>query len=135
MASVNKVMIVGYLGREPELRYLPDGNPVVTLSVATSERWKDRATGQAKESTEWHRVVMFRGLADIAEKYLQKGSLVFIEGRLRTKSWKDKNGVERFTTEIVAEEMKMLGGGRGKGDEKQQTLNNAAQFDPDDIPF
>jgi single-strand DNA-binding protein len=114
MASVNKVIIVGNLGKDPETRYMPNGDAVCNITVATSETWKDKATGEKKEATEWHRIVFFRKLAEIAGQYLKKGSSVYIEGSLKTRKWQDKDGNDRYTTEIVADEMKMLGG-RGQG--------------------
>ena len=116
MASVNKVILVGNLGADPETRYLPSGDPVTNLRLATTDSWKDKASGEKKEATEWHRVVLFRRLAEIAGQYLKKGSQVYIEGRLRTRKWQDKDGQERYTTEIEAEEMKMLGGRQGQGE-------------------
>jgi single-strand DNA-binding protein len=109
MASVNKVILVGNLGQEIELRYTPGGDAVCNLSLATTDSWKDKATGERKELTEWHRVSMFGKLAEIAGQYLRKGSQVYIEGSLRTRKWTDKEGVERYTTEIRCDEMKMLG--------------------------
>ena len=116
MASVNKVILVGNLGADPETRYLPSGDPVTNLRLATTESWKDKASGEKKEATEWHRVVLFRRLAAIAGQYLKKGSQVYIEGRIRTRKWQDKDGQERYTTEIEAEEMKMLGSRQGQGE-------------------
>lgn len=116
MASVNKVILVGNLGADPETRYLPSGDPVTNLRLATTETWKDKASGERREATEWHRVVLFRRLAEIAGQYLKKGSQVYIEGRIRTRKWQDKDGQERYTTEIEAEEMKMLGGRQGQGE-------------------
>jgi single-strand DNA-binding protein len=113
MASVNKVIIVGALGRDPETRYTPGGDAVTNLSVATSEQWNDKATGKKKELTEWHRIVFYRKLAEIAGEYLKKGSQVYIEGKLHTRKWTDKEGVERYTTEIVADAMQMLGSRQG----------------------
>lgn len=110
MASVNKVILIGNLGADPEVRYSQNGNAICNLRLATTESWKDKATGEKKESTEWHRVVMYRGLAEIAERYLKKGSQVYIEGSIRTRKWQDKSGVDRYTTEIEADEMTMLGG-------------------------
>lgn len=117
MASVNKVILVGNLGRDPETRYMPSGEAVCNFSLATSETWKDKATGERKEATEWHRVVLFGRLAEIAAQYLRKGSAVYIEGSLRTRKWTDQSGQERYTTEIRADVMKMLGsrGGSGAG--------------------
>jgi single-strand DNA-binding protein len=115
MASVNKVIIVGALGRDPETRYTPGGDAITNVSVATSEQWKDKTTGEKKEMTEWHRVVFYRKLAEVAGEYLKKGSQVYIEGKLHTRKWKDKEGVERYTTEIIADNMQMLGGRQGSG--------------------
>jgi len=109
MASVNKVILVGNLGKDPEVRYMTNGDAVANVTIATSDTWKDKATGEKKESTEWHRVVFYRKLAEIVSQYLKKGSQVYIEGRIRTRKWQDKEGQERYTTEIEAEEMKMLG--------------------------
>jgi len=109
MASVNKVILVGNLGRDPETRYSPDGAAITNVTLATSDRWKDKASGEMKEATEWHRVVFFGRLAEIAGEYLKKGRPVYVEGRLRTRKWTDKDGNERYTTEIVADNMQMLG--------------------------
>jgi single-strand DNA-binding protein len=119
MASVNKVILVGNLGRDPETRYMPDGAAITNASVATSFQWNDKASGEKKEETEWHRVV-FRGkLAEIAGEYLKKGRPVYVEGRLKTRKWQDKEGRDTYTTEIIAQEMQLLGGreGMGGGDE------------------
>jgi len=111
MASVNKVIIVGHLGRDPEIRYSPEGLAICTLSVATSSQWKDKRTGEAREETEWHRVVMYKRLAEIAGEYLKKGRAVYIEGRLKTRKWQDKEtGADRYSTEVLADQMQMLGG-------------------------
>ncbi|WP_313950421.1 single-stranded DNA-binding protein [Accumulibacter sp.] len=115
MASVNKVILVGNLGADPETRYLPNGDAVCNIRIATSESWKDKQTGDKKEATEWHRIVFFRRLAEIAGQYLKKGSSVYVEGSLKTRKWQDKDGNERYTTEIVGNEMKMLGGREGLG--------------------
>jgi single-strand DNA-binding protein len=115
MASINKVILIGNLGRDPETRYLPDGGAVTNVSVATTDVWKDKS-GEKQERTEWHRVAFFGRLAEIAGEYLKKGSPVYIEGRLQTRKWQDKDGQDRYTTEIVANEMKMLGS-RGGGSE------------------
>jgi single-strand DNA-binding protein len=114
--GVNKVIIVGNLGNDPETRYMPSGSAVTNLSVATNESWKDKQTGEQKDRTEWHKVAMFGRLAEIAAEYLRKGSQVYIEGRLQTRKWQDQNGNDRWTTEIVANEMQMLGGRGGGGD-------------------
>ena len=116
MASVNKVIIVGNLGRDPEVRYTPDGASITNVTIATTDTWKDKATGEKKEATEWHRVVFFGKLAEIAGQYLKKGRQVYVEGALRTRKWQDKEGQERYTTEIVANEMKMLGSREGMSD-------------------
>ena len=150
MTSVNKVILVARLGKDPETRYAPSGDAVTNITVATTETWKDKATGEKREATEWHRVVFFGKLAEIAGQYLKKGSQVYLEGKLKTRKWQDKDGHERYTTEINADEMKMLG---GKGDgqqsepqrqqqapQRQQAPQKPAsgggfnEFD-DDIPF
>ena len=113
--GINKVIIVGNVGGDPETRYMPSGSAVTNLTVATNESWKDKQTGEQKERTEWHRVAMFNRLAEIAAEYLRKGSQVYIEGKLRTRKWQDKNGQDRYTTEIIADEMQMLGGRGGGG--------------------
>src|ERR687895_2204693 len=119
MASVNKVIVVGNLGRDPETRYMPDGGAITNVSVATSFQWTDKASGEKKEETEWHRVV-FRGkLAEVAGEYLKKGSQVYVEGRLRTRKWQDKDGQDKYTTEIVAERMQMLGARSGAGEPRE----------------
>jgi single-strand DNA-binding protein len=115
MASVNKVIVMGNLGRDPETRYSPDGGAITNIAVATSRQWKDKASGERKEETEWHRIVFFGRQAEIAGEYLKKGRPVYVEGRLKTRKWQDKEGVERFTTEIVAEELQLLGGREGGG--------------------
>lgn len=148
MASVNKVILVGNLGRDPETRYMPSGEAVCNFSLATSETWKDKATGERKEATEWHRVVLFGRLAEIAAQYLRKGSAVYIEGSLRTRKYTDKDGVERYSTEIRADTMKMLGGRQdGEGHPQQRQAAPQRQQAPqpqyssgfddmtDDIPF
>ncbi len=112
MASINKVILVGNLGQDPEVKYMPSGGAVTNISIATTDSWKDKATGEKKENTEWHRVVFFNRLAEIVGEYLRKGSQVYIEGNLRTRSWED-NGVKRYSTEIVAREMQMLGSRAG----------------------
>ena len=114
MAGVNKVILIGNLGRDPEVRHLESGASVASFSIATTESYKDRNTGERRDVTEWHNIVLWRGLADIAEKYLKKGSTVYIEGKLRTRSW-EKDGVTRYTTEVVGDQMTMLGGNPGGG--------------------
>ena len=151
MASINKVILIGNLGKDPELKFLQSGQPVANFSIATSEKWKDKSTGETKEQTEWHNIIMFGKLAEIAGQYLKKGSSVFVEGRLQTRKWQDKNGQDRYTTEIIANEMKMLG---SRGDQSgsqpaqrprsqsNQDARNKATFDAqapagfdDDIPW
>jgi len=143
--GINKVIIVGNLGGDPETRYMPSGSAVTNLTVATNESWKDKQTGEQKERTEWHKVAMFNRLAEIAAEYLRKGSQVYIEGKLRTRKWQDKEGKDRWTTEIIADEMQMLsgrGGGGGGSAPMSQDSGSAsapAQAGPDDfdddIPF
>ncbi len=113
MASVNKVILVGNLGADPETRFMPNGDAVANVRLATTETWKDKQTGEKRELTEWHRVVFYRKLAEIVGQYLKKGSSVYVEGRIRTRKWQDKEGQERYTTEIEASEMQMLGGRSG----------------------
>jgi len=115
MASVNKVILVGNLGRDPETRYSPDGAAITNVSLATTDTWKDKNSGDKQEKTEWHRIVFFDRLAEIAGEYLKKGSQVYVEGRLQTRKWTDKDGNERYTTEIRAERMQMLGSRAGAG--------------------
>lgn len=156
MASrgVNKVILVGNLGKDPEVRYLPNGGAVANITLATSESWRDKATGEQKEQTEWHRVVLFGKLAEVAGEYLRKGSKVYIEGQLRTRKWTDQSGVEKYTTEVlvnVGGVMQMLGGKQGGNEQGSSPRNNSQQrnqpaqqqshhseppmdFD-DDIPF
>lgn len=143
--SINKVMLIGNLGTDPEVRYLPNGNPVATINIATSESWRDKQSGEQQDRTEWHRVVMFNRLAEIVGEYLKKGSKVYIEGKLRTRKWQDKNGQDRYTTEVLADEMQMLdskGGTSGgytpqqssSSEESSYSSDKAPAFD-DDIPF
>jgi single-strand DNA-binding protein len=127
MASVNKVIIVGNLGRDPEVRYTPNGDSITNVTIATTDTWKDKATGEKKEATEWHRVVFFGKLAEIAGQYLKKGRQVYVEGALRTRKWTDKEGQERYTTEIVANEMKMLGSREGMSDAPPRESGGGAQ--------
>lgn len=115
MASVNKVILVGNLGRDPETRYMPSGDAITNITIATTDSWKDKATGEKRDATEWHRVAFFGKLAEIAGQYLKKGSQVYVEGSLRTRKWQDKDGQERYTTEIRADSMQMLGGRAGAG--------------------
>jgi len=108
MATLNKVTLIGYLGHDPEIRYTAVGDPVAHLSLATTETWKDKASGEKREATEWHRVVLYRKLAEIAGEYLKKGSHVYIEGKLQTRKWSGKDGIERSTTEIIGDDLRML---------------------------
>ena len=114
MASVNKVILIGNLGRDPETRYMPDGGAITNISVATTDVWKDK-NGEKQEKTEWHRVAFFGKLAEIAGEYLKKGSQVYVEGRLQTRKWQDKEGVDKYTTEVIADRMQMLGSRQGMG--------------------
>jgi len=137
--GINKVILVGHLGGDPETRYMPSGSAVTNLRVATSESWKDKSSGEQQERTEWHRVAMFGRLAEIAAEYLRKGSQVYIEGSLRTRKWQDKEGHDRWSTEIIANEMQMLGG-RGEASAPARSAPAAAESAPpdefnDDIPF
>lgn len=144
MSGVNKVILVGRLGKDPEVRHLENGATVANFSMATSETYKDRNTGERREQTEWHNVVLWRGLAEVAEKYVKKGDMIYVEGKLRTRSW-EKDGITRYTTEIVGDNMTMLGGGGGSG--SQPSMNQepsyqtqAAPSTPvddatDDLPF
>jgi len=131
--GVNKVIILGNLGQDPKIQQLPSGGTVTSISVATSESWKDKNTGQQEQRTEWHRVVFFNKLAEIAGQYLKKGSKVYIEGSIRTKTW-DKDGEKRYTTEIVANEMQMLDSKGEGGNSGNNSTQTTPEFD-DDIPF
>ncbi|MGB8326263.1 MAG: single-stranded DNA-binding protein [Steroidobacteraceae bacterium] len=147
--GINKVILVGHLGADPETRALPSGTTVANIRVATSESWKDKQSGDQQERTEWHNVAMFGRLGEIAAEYLRKGSQVYIEGRLRTRKWQDKQGNDRYTTEIIANDMQMLGGrggGGGGGNAEGRTSREREQAEPvttstekddfdDDIPF
>lgn len=149
MASVNKVILVGNLGADPETRYMPSGESVTNIRVATTDRWKDKQSGEMKEATEWHRIAFFGKLAEIAGEYLKKGSQVYVEGRIRTRKWQDKDGQDRYSTEIVAERMQMLGARSGAGEPRPEPAMEAKGSDPkaakkpagkfddmeDDIPF
>ena len=115
MASVNKVILIGNLGRDPEVRYAPSGAAICNVTIATSRQWKNKDSGERQEETEWHRVVFYDRLAEIAGEYLKKGKSVYVEGRLKTRKWTDKDGVEKYTTEIIAQEMTMLGSREGGG--------------------
>ncbi|KAF1035362.1 MAG: Single-stranded DNA-binding protein [Herbaspirillum frisingense] len=127
MASVNKVILVGNLGADPETRYAPSGDAICSIRLATTESWKDKASGEKREAAQWHRVVFYRKLAEIADQYLRKGSSVYIEGRIKTRQWQDKDGQDRYTTEIEATEMQMLG---GRGDGNRQGGDAGGQPDP-----
>lgn len=136
MAGINKVILVGNLGKDPEVRYLDGGVAVANFPLATSETYKDKS-GNRVDQTEWHNIVLWRGLAEISEKYLKKGSQVYIEGKIRTRSWDDKDGVKRYTTEIVADNMTMLGGRQNDSapvSAPSQGASSAAQ-EEDDLPF
>tara|TARA_B100000676_G_scaffold85465_1_gene85611 strand:+ start:5872 stop:6309 length:438 start_codon:yes stop_codon:yes gene_type:complete len=142
--GINKAIVVGNLGRDPEVRYSANGNAIANVTIATTDSWKDRQSGERQEKTEWHRVVFFGRLAEIAGEYLKKGSQVYVEGRLQTRKWEDRDGNERYTTEIVAADMQMLGGRGGGGDtqggsapdfgEASSGSSPSGDFD-DDIPF
>jgi len=148
--GVNKAIIVGTLGQDPEVRYTANGGAVANISVATNESWRDKATGEAQERTEWHRIVMFGKLAEIAQQYLKKGSQAYFEGRIQTRKWQDQSGNDRYSTEIVANEMQMLGGrgggapmdSSGQSDSRSASPSRPAPADTapmddgfDDIPF
>jgi single-strand DNA-binding protein len=141
--GINKVILVGNLGADPETRYMPSGSAVTNLSVATSESWKDKQTGEQKERTEWHKVARLNRRAEIAAEYLRKGSQVYIEGKLRTRKWQDRDGNDRWTTEIIADEMQMLGGRGGGGSAPMSSGGQGPSSPPpqpmddfeDDIPF
>ena len=143
---LNKVTLIGNLGADPDVRYMPTGGAVANISLATTFRWKDKQSGERKDNTEWHRVVFFNRLAEVVGEYLRKGSQVYIEGRLQTRKWQDKEGVERYTTEIIATEMQMLGSKSEKPDNTSPSIGNsktpptssASNLDDeydDDIPF
>lgn len=125
MASVNKVILVGNLGNDPEIRYMPSGDAVANISLATTDRYKDKASGEMKEATEWHRVSFFGRLAEIVNEYLKKGASVYIEGRIRTRKYQAQDGTDRYSTEIVAEQMKMLGGRQDGGERQPQRQSPA----------
>ena len=138
MAGVNKAIIIGRLGNDPEMRYMPNGEPVANLSIATSETWNDKNTGEKREKTEWHRVVAYRRTAEIIGQYTRKGSKLYVEGKLQTRKWTDNNGVDRYTTEIIADSVQLLdsrrddqGGQQGYQQRQQQPQqNNAPQYNP-----
>ena len=137
MASVNKVILIGNLGQDPEVKYMPSGGAVTNVSIATTDAWTDKSSGQRQERTEWHRVVFFNRLAEIVGEYLRKGSPVYIEGRLQTRKWQDQNGQDKYTTEIIANSMQMLGNkGSGSTDFKpqQQSGQNQGQQNQQQAP-
>ena len=137
MSDLNKVMLIGRLGKDPETRFTPNGKAVANFSIATSEKWKK--DGEKQERTEWHNIVVFEKLAEIVGQYLTKGSQVYIEGKLQTRKWQDKQGNDRYTTEIVASQMQMLGGGRSQQERTDSPSSDsstaATDFDDSDIPF
>ena len=142
--GVNKVTLIGNLGNDPEVRYSGNGNAVANVSLATAESWRDKDSGEQQDRTEWHRVVFFGRLAEIVSEYLHKGSQIYIEGRLQTNKWQDKEGNDRYTTEILGNEMNMLGGRQSSGDggaydqsqpAPQSAPSQASQISEDDIPF
>lgn len=150
MAGVNRVIIIGHLGNDPEIRTMPNGEQVANITVATSESWTDKNTGERKEQVEWHRAVLYRRLAEIAGQYLHKGSQVYIEGRLKTRKWQDNNGQDRYTTEIQGDNLQMLGGRNQDAaqnqppkqqDKQQKAQSKSQQSEPpvdafdDNIPF
>ena len=140
-SGINKVILVGNLGKDPDMRYTAGGDAVANLSIATSESWNDNQTGEKKEKTEWHRVVFFRRIAEVCGEYLKKGSSVYIEGSLRTRDWEDDKGNKRYTTEIIGREMQMLGGRRSEDNMDQSPQVNSSSPQPeeglidDEIPF
>ena len=155
MAGVNKVILIGNLGNDPDMRYMPNGEPVANISIATSETWNDKNTGEKREKTEWHRVVAYRRTAEIIGQYTRKGSKLYVEGKLQTRKWTDNNGVDKYITEIIADSVQLLDsrgdGNRGHDDhssrggqghqQQQPQQNNAPQYNPpaqddfDDVPF
>lgn len=136
MRGVNKAILIGNLGKDPETRYLPSGGAVCNVTLATSEAWEDKTSGEAKERTEWHNVVFYQKLAEIAGQFLKKGSQVYIEGSIRTRKWQDKSGADRYSTEIVADQMQMLGGKPNAAKAAAAEPAEAAELGPDDpIPF
>lgn len=132
--SINKVIIIGFCGRDPEIRYMPNGDQITNISVATTESWTDKSTGEKKELTEWHRITFYRKLAEIAGQYLKKGAQVYVEGRLKTRKYTDKNGIERYQTEIIADQMQMLGQ-KHDGQQTKRNTYQAGKDGSDDIPF
>jgi single-strand DNA-binding protein len=136
MASVNKVILIGNLGKDPETKYLSSGDAVTNFTVATTESWKDKATNEKKEAAEWHRISAFGKLAEICGEYLKKGSQVYIEGKIKTRKWQDKEGVDRYTTEITADQMRMLGSAKSESTERPaKQAQKQRDDDIDSIPF
>jgi single-strand DNA-binding protein len=139
MSGVNKVILIGNLGKDPEVRYTPSGATVANFSIATSEEWTDKGSGEKQERTEWHRIVAWRRLGEICGEYLHKGSQVYIEGRLQTKAWEDRDGNKRYTTEVVAQNMQMLGpagkGGKADPTDKDSPVEEPITVPEDEIPF
>lgn len=141
MASrgVNKVILIGHVGKDPEVRYMPNGNAVANLTLATSESWKDKNTGENQERTEWHRVVFFRRLGEVVGEYVKKGSRIYVEGRLQTRKWQGQDGQDRYTTEIIADQMQMLdsrsGGAGDYGSSRAQDSDMGPSSPPDDEGF
>lgn len=135
MASVNKVILVGVLGRDPEVKYTSGGGAITNISLATTDKWKDKTTGEQKEATEWHRVALFNRLAEVASQYLKKGRPVYIEGKLRTRKWTDKDGNEKYTTEVLADQMQLLGSREVSSDAHMQSGTSNAADNDDDIPL
>lgn len=136
--GINKVILIGNLGADPEARYTASRKPVTNIRLATKDSWRDRQDGEAKERTEWHRIVFFGRLAEVAGEFLMKGSQIYIEGRLQTRKWQDDNGIERYTTEVVANEMQMLGGvqkNTASGATSASAAQEGPEADDDDIPF
>ncbi len=135
--GVNKVILIGHLGQDPEVKFMPSGSAVANVSIATTEQWKDKNSGEKQSKTEWHRVIFFARLAEVVGEYLKKGSQVYVEGRLQTRKWTDKNGVERYTTEIVANEMQMLGGKgeRSAPEDAGTSTGGGEEFVDSEIPF
>lgn len=146
MSNLNKVMLIGRIGKDPEVRHMPNGNAVATASLATSEKWTDKASGEKKEATEWHRLTFFERLAEIVSEYVHKGDLIYVEGKLTTRKWQDKDGNDRYTTEVRVNQMQMLGSKREGSEQPQRApaqpaarapVKPSPSFDDmdDDIPF
>lgn len=142
MSSVNKAIIVGRVGSDPDVRFMPSGESIATVSVATSDRWRDKSTGEQKESTQWHKIIFYRKLAEVVESYVRKGTQLYVEGKIQTRKYTDRDGIERFATEIIANELTMLGGRSTSGADAQPSAPTAkasvsepAPLGNDDIPF